>query len=513
MEFEVLHRLCDKIGMRYCEANFVMCQCLSTVFAFFFRAYFGLGKASATTRHTVQAVFGLLLVTQAIGWEIFHLLTVATVSYLMMNLMSPRTMQKYVAGFAIAYLGSIHIWLMIIGKGVNNFDCVGPLMVVTEKVGCLAWSLHDGISRKESDLNTLQKKMVVRRIPSIVEYLSFMFYPQGVLIGPIVYYANYSVFIEGTQHKVLEVNSEGKEVIVYREPSAAMAITKKLIFTILCALVLQLLVPKYPIMGNIDDHHLANSSFWYRMFYLMLSVEFAKSKYFFGWTWADAVHNAAGMGFNGYDERGDPKWDGASNVNIWNFQFPVNAKTLLDSWNRSTLVWLRHTCYDRVTFQPALMTFLLSSLWHGFFPGLFVTFISAHLVLISSKKIRANIRPIFQGSAQSRAFYDVLTWATTYVTLCYVVTPFTYLRLDLSIKFFNSQFWWLHIVAAIVFLVLPARKRLTTTETNGNETSTKEKLNGTAENGTTENGTAENGSSVHVIGQGEVVREEVKKDL
>lgn len=62
-----------------------------------------------------------------------------------------------------------------------------------------------------------------RRIPSIVEYLSFMFYPQGVLIGPIVYYANYSVFIEGTQHKVLEVNSEGKEVTVYREPSAAVS--------------------------------------------------------------------------------------------------------------------------------------------------------------------------------------------------------------------------------------------------------------------------------------------------
>ena len=39
----------------------------------------------------------------------------------------------------------------------------------------------------------------------------------------------------------------------------------------------------------VDDHHLANSSFWYRMFYLMLSVEFAKSKYFFGWTWGKLI--------------------------------------------------------------------------------------------------------------------------------------------------------------------------------------------------------------------------------
>nr|XP_054749863.1 lysophospholipid acyltransferase 2-like [Lytechinus pictus] len=496
MEFEVLHKFCDKIGLRYCEANFVMCQCLTMVFSFVFRAYCGPSKASPTTRHAVFAVFGLLLAVQAIGWEILHLLLVSTIGYLIMNLMSPHIMQYYASGFAILYLSGIHIWFMIIGRGVNNFDIVGPLMVLTEKVGCLAWSVHDGISRKDSDMNAMQKKMVVRSIPSILEYVSFMFYPQSLLCGPIVYYADYSVFIHGTKHKVTQVNSDGKAVIIYREPSAAVAIMKKLIFTIFCALVLLFLVPKYPIMANVDEDHLANSSFWYKMFCMMISVEFAKSKYFFGWVLADAIHNAAGMGFNGYDDKGNPKWDAASNVNVWNFEFPTNLKVLVDSWNRSTLVWLRYTCYDRVTFQPALMTFLLSSIWHGFFPGLFVTFLSGHLMLMASKKVRANVRPLFQGSYQSSAFYDVLTWATTYVTLAYIITPFTYLRLDLSIKFFNSIYWWLHIVAIITLLVLPARKRLTTKMNDNN------KVNG-----------AKDSSSSTLTGQSGGGVEEVKKDL
>lgn len=35
---------------------------------------------------------------------------------------------------------------------------------------------------------------------------------------------------------------------------------------------------------------------------------------------ADAVANASGLGFNGYDELGKPKWDLVSNVDIIEFE-------------------------------------------------------------------------------------------------------------------------------------------------------------------------------------------------
>nr|XP_054748529.1 lysophospholipid acyltransferase 2-like [Lytechinus pictus] len=225
-----------------------------------------------------------------------------------------------------------------------------------------------------------------------------------------------------------------------------------------------------------DVDHLANSSFWYKMFCMMISVEFAKSKYFFGWVLADAIHNAAGMGFNGYDDKGNPKWDAASNVNVWNFEV-ISSEPESAQWIVGTEAPLfsSDTCYDRVTFQPALMTFLLSSIWHGFLPWIICNISIKYIVFnvffffLSLFQVRANVRPLFQGSYQSSAFYDVLTWATTYVTLAYIITPFTYLRLDLSIKFFNSIYWWLHIVAIITLLVLPAHKRLTTKMNDNNK--------------------------------------------
>lgn len=39
-------------------------------------------------------------------------------------------------------------------------------------------------------------------------------------------------------------------------------------------------------------------------------------KYYVAWVLADAVNNASGLGFNGYDENGNAKWDLVTNVNI-----------------------------------------------------------------------------------------------------------------------------------------------------------------------------------------------------
>ena len=41
---------------------------------------------------------------------------------------------------------------------------------------------------------------------------------------------------------------------------------------------------------------------------------------------ADAVHNAMGIGFNGYDHDGQPKWNSVTNVNI--FQIEVKGVCL-----------------------------------------------------------------------------------------------------------------------------------------------------------------------------------------
>jgi hypothetical protein len=49
----------------------------------------------------------------------------------------------------------------------------------------------------------------------------------------------------------------------------------------------------------------------------------ARFKYYHAWLFADAICNNSGLGFNGYDERGNPRWDAVSNIDVYKFEVLV----------------------------------------------------------------------------------------------------------------------------------------------------------------------------------------------
>lgn len=55
----------------------------------------------------------------------------------------------------------------------------------------------------------------------------------------------------------------------------------------------------------------------------MLTTMFVRFKYYYAWIFADAICNNSGFGFNGYDERGNARWDAASNVDLYEFEVHI----------------------------------------------------------------------------------------------------------------------------------------------------------------------------------------------
>jgi lysophospholipid acyltransferase 1/2 len=96
---------------------------------------------------------------------------------------------------------------------------------------------------------------------------------------------------------------------------------------------------------------------------------------------AEAVNNAGGLGFNGIDEKGRPKWDLLTNIKPWQLETATSLKVILDYWNMrksiytsnflciflllniETALWLRRICYDRMTKGRTLGVFVLSAIW------------------------------------------------------------------------------------------------------------------------------------------------------
>ena len=75
----------------------------------------------------------------------------------------------------------------------------------------------------------------------------------------------------------------------------------------------------YPIKSNLAPEIL-EKPFWYRLVYYHISSGSQRSKYYLAWVLADAVNNASGLGFNGYDEDDNPRWDLVTNINIFKLE-------------------------------------------------------------------------------------------------------------------------------------------------------------------------------------------------
>lgn len=98
---------------------------------------------------------------------------------------------------ALTYLSCIHLHRLYYEYGSYSLDITGPLMIITQKVTSLSFSIHDGHISKNINLKPSQKLYVVERIPSILEYFSYVLHFQGLMAGPMVFYNDYIEFIEG----------------------------------------------------------------------------------------------------------------------------------------------------------------------------------------------------------------------------------------------------------------------------------------------------------------------------
>ena len=98
---------------------------------------------------------------------------------------------------ALAYLSCIHLHRQYYDYGSYSLDITGPLMIITQKVTSLAFSIHDGFTRDEKELSKSQQQHAIQKLPSALEFFSYTLHFQGLMAGPLVFYKDYIDFIEG----------------------------------------------------------------------------------------------------------------------------------------------------------------------------------------------------------------------------------------------------------------------------------------------------------------------------
>lgn len=431
---EIIHLPIDQV-------NFLVCQFTALAFAILYRKAFCPQAISTEIRHVVALAIGIGLGYFCFGYQISHLVLQATLSYIIMNTVSPHIMHRLVLLVSLMYLSSMHLLRLKYDYGGWTVDVTGPMMITTQKVSSLAFNLHDGICQTEEKLTPEQRKRAVRHIPTLLEFFSYIFHFQALMCGPLIFYNDYADFVEG------------KTCIKTASPN--FVVVRKVIVSILCALFLVNVVPHFPIT-YLKDPKFLNATPWYsKLTYLLMTTSVVRSKYYHAWLLGEAVCNASGMGFNGYSPDGQSKWDLMSNMDIIRFEFSLNFRETLETWNKSTQMWLRTIAYDRAPSHKTLWTYILSALWHGFYPGYYFTFLGGAIFTLAARTVRRSIRPLFQWSKMMSQFYDVLTCLTTRIALAYIVFPFILLECNASFLVYTKLHFSGHLLALAAIFMLP----------------------------------------------------------
>ncbi|XP_038843986.1 lysophospholipid acyltransferase 1-like, partial [Salvelinus namaycush] len=450
----------DFCGFPLDQVNFLACQVFALGAAFWFRLYLSPQFSSPVVRHAVATLFGLSFVIFCFGWYAVHISVLVMVCYRILVTADIHNIHRYTMIMAVSYLAVCQVSrVFIYNYGILSTDFSGPLMIITQKTTMLAFQMHDGMCKKREDLTSAQRLHAVDSKPSLIEYLSYNLNFLSILVGPCSHYKDYIDFIEGrhVQRRLRRLSASNTGQNGYDkvpEPSPMAAVTRKLLICAVCMVLFLTLTKAFPVTYNVDSHFVNEAPFLTRLTYAFLSIQAARPKFYFAWTLADAINNAAGYGFKGVDEAGQVSWDLISNISIWGIETATSFKKFIDHWNIQTVVWLKTVCYDRAPRYPTALTFILSALWHGVYPGYYFTFITAIPITLAARAVRKNVRQYFLSSYPVKLVYDVVTWAATQLCICYTVMPFLLLAVEPTMQYYRSMYFHIHIISILTVIVL-----------------------------------------------------------
>lgn len=378
------------------------------------------------------------------------------ICYSLMTILGPRS-ARTVSFAAMAILAAGHLYRQITDYLGWTLDWTLIAMITTQKIMGLAYNVQDGV---DPNATAEQKSRSVEKLPSTLQFFSFILFPANVAIGPSFEYADYRAF------------AEGRKISPPPYVPGLWRLFEGLFFFVACTAI----AAKFPcatLLSSDEFFNKGNSLTRYAIIWTaLLGVRF---KYYFGWKIAEGSACMSGLGYNGIDKAtGASRWDRVENIDVVKYEMSQSLRTSSQNWNKTTNLWLRRYVYDRAPSSVNLyFTYLVSAFWHGFYPGYYMFFLSVAAATVVHRQVRRTIRPRFMAAdgktpGPYKLLYDVFSAVATSVTLNYFIMSFVMLSFDLSVgafKGFGFYGHWVLLVSLIVFnsgLIRPPSKKVAT---------------------------------------------------
>jgi hypothetical protein len=311
--------------------------------------------------------FGLL--------SVLYCLVTSLCVWKLINITNLKPIVTFVFSFLICSIA--HLWIMYHDYLEWHMDFTGVQNILTLKFVMWAFNMYHyrnksiktkwGVVVEKTAAEEYDDKVVLDEPPTLLEYMSHLFWFSNVLTMPI---------FEPKQHLqwVKTPNTKG----------AWLPCIKALVYGLAIGVVGFVLQSYVPIQWMTTDEWAVNTNIVKRLGYMWLAMFFAKTPYYAAWLLAEASTVLCGMGNQEVSwlappDRKHPE-NGASVVSVLAMELARNFIEVVRAWNYATSGWLRHYVYIRVDKRYATtVTFFVSALWHGFYPGYYLSFMGGAL--------------------------------------------------------------------------------------------------------------------------------------
>lgn len=337
-------------------------------------------------------------------------------------------------------------------------------MIMCCKLCSIAWNYNDGhlAPEEREKLSEYQKSHMITETPSLLEVYGYALFFCGFLTGP---WSDFTDYIEFTNRKMFKAEN-GKIPISFK------FMLKRFLMAAV-ALIGFVLSDIYPVTLTISEEFMT-FPFWKRFLLLIFVVELFYCKYYVVWWLGEACCSLIGISYNGRDEKGRVKWDRIKMVNIVKFKFARNiVRDMVPNWNMMSQHWLNKYVHQRFIRlgvskgHSRWLTFVVSAIWHGLYPGYYLFFVQCALFMEVSNMLYALVAPfIFEEDRKTPKyplFNAIVTPILTTTTLDYLVINFQLMSFWGGYQATKALYFIGHIIMIIItvlyFITSPLRRK------------------------------------------------------
>ena len=459
---------------------------------------------SATVKHAYSFALGLFVSWFVVGNGAFHVLLASVLVYFAAYSLPRRSMPYILSAAVLAYLSCTHIYVLLTNYLGWSMDVSLIQMIFVVKASTFVFNVADGLALNAGE--QLHAKPAIHQFradraltvkPSLLEFLSYIWYFGGVLVGPCfeareyIDFTNLALFrkygLSGPPHTfVPSLRQVGLALLMY-----------PFVF----------LHGYYPIRGFVDTKAYAALPFLSRFAYFWITMTCSRFRYYFAWYLAAAGCVSSGLGLsNVIRPTGSElmaykcEFNRCSNADALAVETATSLPQITNNWNMGVNNWLKHYVYFRVDPPASLqrlipiptkslanvVTKFASAFWHGFYPAYYLFFLGAFVVNEMDDALRSRLRPLLTGETKEAALsatadgasaaqeqrgsvstrqrvgsvvYSLIAWFCIFFCMNQLGGAFMLFEASASLRFWSAfnyvVFWFPALVFAFCKFVLP----------------------------------------------------------